>query len=70
MMRRREDKGCPIQLLLPIIKPHDWLKRGSRSGQKKYRTDAGIGRAFCPLLKGCVLHPAGILAAIVKWQGL
>jgi hypothetical protein len=34
MMRRREDKGCPIQLLLPIIKPHDWLERGSSSGKR------------------------------------
>jgi hypothetical protein len=37
MLRRREDKGGPIQLLFPIAKPHDWLERGSRSGRKRNR---------------------------------
>jgi hypothetical protein len=69
-----EEKGGQrrtIQLLFPFANPYDWLKRGSRSGNKKeYRIDNGIGRAFCPLLKGHVLHPAEVLASTLKWQGL
>jgi hypothetical protein len=38
MLRRREDKERPIQLLFPIAKHHDWLERGSRSGQKGIHT--------------------------------
>jgi hypothetical protein len=34
MLRRREDKGGPIQLLFLVAKPHDWLERRSRSGNK------------------------------------
>jgi hypothetical protein len=34
MLRRREDKGEPIQILFPVIKPHDWLEMGSRSRKK------------------------------------
>ncbi len=54
MLRRREDKGGPIQLLFPVAKPHDLLERESRSGKK----DIGLGHTIlysahrtCPKLR-------------------
>ncbi len=35
MLRRREDKGGPVEPLFPTAKPHDWLERGSRGGKRK-----------------------------------
>jgi hypothetical protein len=35
VMRRREDKGGPIQLPFPIAKPHDWFERGVEVGKKE-----------------------------------
>jgi hypothetical protein len=41
MLRRREDRGGPIQLLFPVTKPHDWLESGSRSERKRNRNMLG-----------------------------
>jgi hypothetical protein len=35
MLRRREDKGGPGQLLFPIAKPQDWLEKGNCNRQRK-----------------------------------
>jgi hypothetical protein len=59
MLRRREDKGGPIQLLFFVAKPLDWLERGSRS-RKKMNIGLLLEQyaLFCPPLKEHVLHPA------------
>jgi hypothetical protein len=44
---------------------------GVEAGINEHRNYIGIGaRFFCPLLKGCVLHPAEVLTSTPKRQGL
>jgi hypothetical protein len=35
ILRRREDKRGPIQLIFLVAKPDDWLERGVEAGKKE-----------------------------------